>query len=365
MVRRAILLAAIACFVAGCGTEAAVDPFVGTWHLDLERVRLDFGRDIEGKLAVAKEGDDQAFRTRLQDVLARNPDDGDGGCRPRRQHVFRNAAYGRGVAHDPGHLEAGPRGLAHDHHPRRREARGRHATGARSHRGWKARDQLGPRAHASVPSALMCGRYAHYKGLDRDHRAALRDGEFSDIGLVWDPGDWFRPQYNVAPTDHAAVIRNLEGRGRVSPLRWGLIPYWAKDERPAYRAFNARSETASIKPMFKEAFRRRRCLVLANGFYEWTPVPGQRWKQPHFIHAPERGLLLFAGLWERWRPRDGRDPVESFTILTTEPNRVVSRLHDRMPVILDPDDYEGLAGSVAGRRQGPTSVSAPGRPTRC
>ena len=186
----------------------------------------------------------------------------------------------------------------------------------------------------------MCGRYAHYKGLDRDERAALRDGEFSDIGLEWDPSYVFGPRYNVAPSEPGAVIRNLNGSGHVSELRWGLIPFWAKDEKIGYRTINARSESAASKPAFREAFVARRCLVLANGFYEWMAVPGQKWKQPHYIHAPDQDLLMLAGLWERWRPRDGRDPIESFTILTTEPNTVVARLHDRMPVILQPGDYE-------------------------
>lgn len=186
----------------------------------------------------------------------------------------------------------------------------------------------------------MCGRYAHYKGLDRDARAALRDGEFSDIGLEWDPSYLFEPRFNVAPGQPGLVIRNRDGVGLASPLRWGLIPFWAKDERIGYRTINARSETAASKPSFREAFVHRRCLVLANGFYEWMKVPGQKWKQPHYIHAPERDQLMLAGLWERWRPHDGREPIETFTILTTEPNHVVVRLHDRMPVILDPADYE-------------------------
>lgn len=186
----------------------------------------------------------------------------------------------------------------------------------------------------------MCGRYAHFKGLDREERAALREGEFSDIGLEWDPSYLFEPRYNVAPGDTASVIRQHDGKGRVGALRWGLIPFWAKDEKIGYRTINARSETAATKPSFREAFVKRRCLVLANGFYEWKPVPGQKWKQPHFIHAPERDLLLFAGLWERWRPRDGRDPLETFTILTTQPNATVAPLHDRMPCIIDPAAYE-------------------------
>lgn len=186
----------------------------------------------------------------------------------------------------------------------------------------------------------MCGRYAHFKGLDREQRAALREGEFSDIGLEWDPSYLFEPRYNVAPGQPAAVVRAREGRGEVTGLRWGLIPFWAKDERIGYRTINARSETAAMKPSFREAFVKRRCLVIANGFYEWVRVPGQKWKQPHFIYAPERDLLLFAGLWERWRPGGDAEPIETFTILTTQPNATVEPLHDRMPCIVDPGEYQ-------------------------
>jgi len=115
-------------------------------------------------------------------------------------------------------------------------------------------------------------------------------------------------------------------------LRWGLVPAWAKDLSFGSKAINARSETAPDKPAFRDAFRRRRCLVPADGFYEWSASEGGR-RHPFLIRRVDRRPFAFAGLWERWAP-PGADPVETFTILTTTPNAVVARLHDRMPVIL-------------------------------
>jgi putative SOS response-associated peptidase YedK len=146
------------------------------------------------------------------------------------------------------------------------------------------------------------------------------------------------PRYNIAPTQPALVVRETEAGDREgAALRWGLVPFWADDESLGQRMINARSETAPKKPAFRAAFRRRRCLVPCDGFYEWAP--GKPRKRPHLIRIGEAGgPFALAGLWERWEP-NGREPLESFTILTTEANDAVRPLHDRMPVVLAPDDY--------------------------
>jgi putative SOS response-associated peptidase YedK len=144
------------------------------------------------------------------------------------------------------------------------------------------------------------------------------------------------PRYNIAPTQAVAVVRAGEGGRRLDGLRWGLIPSWAKDEALGDRMINARAETLAEKPAFRSAFRARRCLIVADGFYEWRKVGGR--KQPHCIAFRDRRPFGFAGLWERWE--GGADgPVESCTIVTTSANEVVAPIHDRMPVILDPMEF--------------------------
>ena len=143
------------------------------------------------------------------------------------------------------------------------------------------------------------------------------------------------PRYNVAPSQPVGAIRSAEGDGREwVALRWGLVPAWAPEPRTAYRTINARAETVAEKPTYRHAFRRRRCLIPADGFYEWVKL-GAR-KQPYCI-APANGQpVAFAGLWERWE-RDGQ-VLESCTILVTQANARIAPIHDRMPVILDPAD---------------------------
>ena len=148
------------------------------------------------------------------------------------------------------------------------------------------------------------------------------------------------PRFNIAPTQAVPVVRMVgrerESRRELAALRWGLIPSWAKDPAVGNRMINARAETVAEKPAYRAAFRRRRCLVPADGFYEWQRKGGR--KQPHFIHMRDDGPFALAGLWESWE-----DPncshIESFTVLTTEPNDVVRPIHNRMPVILDECDY--------------------------
>ncbi len=144
------------------------------------------------------------------------------------------------------------------------------------------------------------------------------------------------PNYNVAPTHEMPIVRKQkDGDDReLAIARWGLIPHWAKDRKMAFSTINARSETAASKPTFRDAFKRRRCLVPADGFYEWKR-DGEE-KQPHLIRMKGGGLFAFAGLWSFWRSPEGED-VTSYTIMTTEPNELVSGIHNRMPVILAED----------------------------
>ena len=146
------------------------------------------------------------------------------------------------------------------------------------------------------------------------------------------------PRYNVAPTQPVAAVRENPGTGQreMTFLNWGLIPFWADDPSIGSRMINARAETAPDKPSFRAAFKYRRCIVPADGFYEWQKRNGK--KQPHLIGLPNGEPFGFAGLWEHWE-RDG-SAIESCTILTTDANDLVKAIHNRMPVILHPEDYD-------------------------
>lgn len=161
----------------------------------------------------------------------------------------------------------------------------------------------------------MCGRYV-LKILPYEIQ------QFFDLLRV---PDW-KPRYNVAPTQTVLAIRDAEDREAFLP-KWGLIPSWSKDAKIASSCINARGETVADKPAFRTAFKKRRCIVVADGFYEWRKSD----KQPHYISLKE-GPMLFAGLWETWNSPEG--PVESCSIVTTAANRFMEPLHDRMPVIL-------------------------------
>jgi putative SOS response-associated peptidase YedK len=147
------------------------------------------------------------------------------------------------------------------------------------------------------------------------------------------------PRYNIAPTQRAAVVRQptADEPRQLDMLRWGLVPAWADDPAIGNRLINARSETVGEKPAFRSAFRHRRCLVPADGFFEWAKSAGG--KQPYHFHRADGAPFALAGLWER-RQRGDEPALETFTILTTAANSVVRPLHDRMPVILQPGDYE-------------------------
>jgi putative SOS response-associated peptidase YedK len=154
------------------------------------------------------------------------------------------------------------------------------------------------------------------------------------------------PRYNIAPSQGAPAVRlTAEGKRHLELLHWGLVPSWAKELSVGYRMINARAETAAEKPAFRKAMRERRCLVLADGFYEWQKR-GRGRKQPWYIALKDRRPFAFAGLWERWHPpaaegaTEAAPVLQSCTLLTTQPNALVAELHDRMPVILQPGDYD-------------------------
>lgn len=146
------------------------------------------------------------------------------------------------------------------------------------------------------------------------------------------------PRYNIAPSQQVAIVRQQNGGDReLVFMQWGLIPSWAKDPTVSYKMINARSETAHEKPSFKQAFRSRRCIIPATGFYEWETVGKE--KIPHYIHLHGGEIMSLAGLWERWKSPEGEE-IETCTILTTAANSLVRHLHDRMPVILRRDEFD-------------------------
>ncbi len=174
----------------------------------------------------------------------------------------------------------------------------------------------------------MCGRFT----LETDREDLIE--AFGD--LLWP--ERLEPRYNIAPTQPVLAITNT-GERAAGFLQWGLIPSWAKDPAIGNRMINARAETLAEKPSFRNALRRRRCLIPADGFYEWRPEPGNRLKTPMYIRLRSGRPFAFAGLWEIWQPPDGGE-LRSCTIITTEPNALLEPIHNRMPVILDPGGYE-------------------------
>lgn len=172
----------------------------------------------------------------------------------------------------------------------------------------------------------MCGRFLI---------SAEPDAVAASFGLAAVPD--MHPRWNVAPTQDAPVVRmDASGGRRLDFLRWGFVPHWAEDITIGNRMINARSETAHEKPSYRGALKRNRCLVVTNGFYEWKKEGDH--KQPWCIRAKEDAIFAFGGLWTCWNGGDA--PLESFTILTTGPNTLLAPIHDRMPVIIQPEDYE-------------------------
>jgi putative SOS response-associated peptidase YedK len=151
---------------------------------------------------------------------------------------------------------------------------------------------------------------------------------------------YLAPSYNVAPQSLQPVVRldSETGERELTVMRWGLIPFFAKDAKIAYSTINARAETVATSPVFREPMKRRRCVVPATGFYEWQTLD-KKSKQPWAIELVDGNLFAFAGLWDRWKYKATGQPLETYTIITTDPNELLEPIHDRMPVILSPQDY--------------------------
>src|SRR5581483_28759 len=174
----------------------------------------------------------------------------------------------------------------------------------------------------------MCGRYTQTTDLE----TLQRRFEFDSGGVT------LEPRYNLAPGQQAPVV--VEAGAKVlKPMRWGLVPYWAKEASIGYKMINARAETLAEKSSFKKSFRERRCLVLADGFYEWCKLKGKRTGVPMRFILKSREPFAFAGLWDAWKRPEG-DVLLSFTIITTGANELLRSVHDRMPVILRPQDED-------------------------
>jgi putative SOS response-associated peptidase YedK len=176
----------------------------------------------------------------------------------------------------------------------------------------------------------MCGRY----------RLTSRDKALAEHFDIVGDVEW-SPRYNIAPAQQVAVIRQEHGGNRAHRefrlLRWGLIPYWAKDPL-GFKTINAMAETATVKPAFRDAMKWRRCLIPADGFYEWQKI-GRKERQPYSIGMADDSIFAMAGLWEHWKDQDGKG-IETCTILTTRTNSLLAEIHDRMPVIIGRDNYE-------------------------
>ncbi|MCY2966632.1 MAG: SOS response-associated peptidase [Planctomycetota bacterium] len=173
----------------------------------------------------------------------------------------------------------------------------------------------------------MCGRFTL-------RATATQLVEFFDL---FQPVE-LPPRCNIAPTQQVAIVRQTPSGRDLSLLRWGLIPSWAKDAKIGSSLINARSESAAEKPSFRSAFKKRRCLIPCDGFYEWEVISGQKVKQPWLIGVGDTPVFAFAGLWETWHDPAGV-AVETCSILTTSSNELLRPFHDRMPVILDPADF--------------------------
>jgi putative SOS response-associated peptidase YedK len=168
----------------------------------------------------------------------------------------------------------------------------------------------------------MCGRYV-----------VTTPGEVLAELFELDEKPHLVPRWNVAPTQEVAIVRaRPEGGRELAMARWGLVPFWAKDRAIGNRLINARAESLAEKPAYRDSFKKRRCLVVADGFYEWQKVDGR--KQPWLLRLRDGGPFGFAGLWSLWRDKASGEELESCTIVTTSPNELAAPIHDRMPVIL-------------------------------
>jgi putative SOS response-associated peptidase YedK len=186
----------------------------------------------------------------------------------------------------------------------------------------------------------MCGRFV--SASPPDEIAAYFEASLADEQLIG-------PSYNVAPTDDVYAVTGPSSERTLETFHWGLVPPWADSPAVGSRMINARAETVATRNAFRPALEARRCLVPADGFYEWKPVPGRPKKQPMFIHRHDGHPMAFAGLWERWRDRSHPDApwLHSCTVITTTANEVMAPIHDRMPVILEPDAWAAWLDDAA------------------
>ncbi|MBN2116975.1 MAG: SOS response-associated peptidase [Anaerolineales bacterium] len=173
----------------------------------------------------------------------------------------------------------------------------------------------------------MCGRFT----------LTIDPAEAQEIFTAYTFPEKFAPRFNIAPTQPVLVIPN-DDQNTADFFVWGLIPMWAKDPGIGNRLINARGETLAEKPAFRGSLKYKRCLILADGFYEWKGAPGRKTKTPFFIHMKDRKPFAFAGLWDSWNSPDGAQ-VKSCAIITTTPNELMTIIHNRMPAILHPRDY--------------------------
>jgi len=196
-------------------------------------------------------------------------------------------------------------------------------------------------------------------------RVKLSD-DFSEIKIAFRiPPEFptpntYAPSWNVAPTDNLPIVRYNEKTASRSldMMRWGLVPYWAKDMKIGFKTINAMAETVDTKSAFREAFRRRRCIVPVDNFYEWKKLDDGKTKQPYAIGLEGGGLMALAGLWENWKS-PAEEWVRSFTIVTTSPNELCGQVHNRMPVILPPDTWSTWLGEEAAEPDQLKSILVP------
>jgi putative SOS response-associated peptidase YedK len=180
----------------------------------------------------------------------------------------------------------------------------------------------------------MCGRFVSSSPPDEL-------AKYFDVEAVAE--SVLEPSFNVAPSQDVYVVVETGGLRRLDTFHWGLVPFWAKDPSTGNKMINARVESIAEKSAYKRSLQKRRCLIPADGFYEWKKIPGQKAKQPYFIHRVDGEPMAFAGLWEIWRPPEDTertgDPLRSCTIITGKPNEKIAEIHDRMPVMLPPSAW--------------------------
>jgi putative SOS response-associated peptidase YedK len=182
----------------------------------------------------------------------------------------------------------------------------------------------------------MCGRYG--RRADKQRIAEWFQTHNTDVFNDPEP---LPPSYNIAPQTFQPVVRfdPVSGERELTFMRWGLVPFWSRDETAAFNTINAKAETVSTSPAYREPWKRRRCLVPADFFYEWKKID-EKTKQPYAIAMKDSGLFAFAGLWDTWKNKASGDELQTYTILTIDPNELLKPIHNRMPVIVARKDYE-------------------------